>query len=153
MLLQQTPLEGDLSVSHWRLSCCCTLLVMADSARCLPDAGGSVASYLTMSRGVGYSLGASGAVFGLFAVSVLCKLSFNFKKLLEAAILGQFVVKQVLQVLNPTCPPCWTQHASPCFQTCLEMSVFCSKWWCPWNSLWWLPVLTGHLSRASSCLP
>ena len=55
-------------------------------------AGGSVASYFTMSRHVGYSLGASGAVFGLFAVSVLCKLSFNLKKLLEAAILGQFVV-------------------------------------------------------------
>ena len=60
-------------------------------------AGGSVASYLTM-RHAGYSLGASGAVFGLFAVSVLCKLSFNLKKLLEAAILGQFVIKQVLQV-------------------------------------------------------
>ncbi len=56
-----------------------------------------------MSRHVGYSLGASGAVFGLFAVSVLCKLSFNFKKLLEAAILGQFVVKQVLQVCYIVC--------------------------------------------------
>lgn len=80
------------------------VLSWTDSARCLPAAGGSVASYLTMSRGVGYSLGASGAVFGLFAVSVLCKLSFNFKKLLEAAILGQFVVKQVLQVLHSMCP-------------------------------------------------
>ncbi|KAK9866699.1 hypothetical protein WJX84_001104 [Apatococcus fuscideae] len=65
----------------------------------LSAVGGSVASYLTM-RHAGYSLGASGAVFGLFAVSVLCKLSFNLKKLLEAAILGQFVVKQVLQEVS-----------------------------------------------------
>ena len=44
------------------------------------------------------SLGASGAVFGLFAVSVLVKISFNLKKLIECGILGQFVIKQLLQV-------------------------------------------------------
>lgn len=42
------------------------------------------------------SLGASGAVFGLFAVSVLLKLSFDWRKMLEAGILGTFVVKQFL---------------------------------------------------------
>ena len=44
------------------------------------------------------SLGASGAVFGLFTVSVLLKLSFNFRKLLECVVLGQFVIQQLIQV-------------------------------------------------------
>ena len=42
------------------------------------------------------SLGASGAVFGLFAVSVLVKLSWNWRRLLEVVILGQFVVDRFL---------------------------------------------------------
>ena len=60
-------------------------------------AGASVASYLLQPQAT-ISLGASGAVFGLFAVSVLVKLSFNLKKLIECGILGQFVIKQLLQV-------------------------------------------------------
>lgn len=60
-------------------------------------AGASVASYLLQPK-ASISLGASGAVFGLFAVSVLCKISFNLKKLIECGILGQFVIKQLLQV-------------------------------------------------------
>merc|ERR1719379_582347 len=56
--------------------------------------GGAVASLLLSSKHA-VSLGASGAVFGLFAVSVLVKLSFNPKKLIESAILGQFVYQQV----------------------------------------------------------
>lgn len=63
-------------------------------------AGASVASYLLQPKAT-ISLGASGAVFGLFAVSVLVKLSFNLKKLIECGILGQFVIKQLLQVSAP----------------------------------------------------
>lgn len=58
--------------------------------------GASIASYLLQPKAT-ISLGASGAVFGLFAVSVLVKLSFNLKKLIECGILGQFVIKQLLQ--------------------------------------------------------
>ncbi|PNW71689.1 hypothetical protein CHLRE_16g664801v5 [Chlamydomonas reinhardtii] len=43
------------------------------------------------------SVGASGAIFGLFAVSVATRLRWNLKQLLEAAVLGQFVVRQVLE--------------------------------------------------------
>lgn len=60
-------------------------------------AGASVASYILQPK-ASISLGASGAVFGLFAVSVLCKISFNLKKLIECGILGQFVIQQLLQV-------------------------------------------------------
>lgn len=45
-----------------------------------------------------FSVGASGAVFGLFAVAVMVKMmkGFSFRKLLEAGILGQFVVEKLL---------------------------------------------------------
>jgi len=42
------------------------------------------------------SLGASGAVFGLFSVTVLTKLTPDPRRLIEAAVLGQFVLKQLL---------------------------------------------------------
>ncbi len=42
------------------------------------------------------SLGASGAVFGLFAVSVLIRLRWSWRSILEVLILGQFVVQRVL---------------------------------------------------------
>lgn len=37
------------------------------------------------------SLGASGSVFGLFAVSVLVRFRWNIFRLIEAVVLGQFV--------------------------------------------------------------
>jgi membrane associated rhomboid family serine protease len=45
------------------------------------------------------SIGASGAVFGLFAVSTLAKVSWNeildWRKLVEMAVLGEFVFRQI----------------------------------------------------------
>ena len=52
-------------------------------------------SWLLLPAGV-VSLGASGAVFGLFAVSVLIRLQWSWRRLVEVLILGQFVVSQVL---------------------------------------------------------
>jgi membrane associated rhomboid family serine protease len=78
------------------------------SARCasaiLSSAGAAAAAVLlqpAVVRGaVTVSLGASGAIFGLFAVSVLTRLSWDPRKLLEGLILGNFVVRQVGNVLN-----------------------------------------------------
>ena len=61
--------------------------------------GGNLAGYWFYPK-TSVSLGASGAVFGLFTVSLLVRISWNWKKLLEMGILGQFVVKQVLQEVN-----------------------------------------------------
>ena len=68
--------------------------------------GASIASQLLLPAHAGgatvVSLGASGAVFGLFAVSVLVKLSWDWRKLLESAILGTFVVDRVWSELAVT---------------------------------------------------
>lgn len=52
-------------------------------------------SWLLQPTGI-VSLGASGAVFGLFAVSVLIRLQWSWRRWVEVLILGQFVVSQVL---------------------------------------------------------
>ena len=61
----------------------------------------NVASVLLLGHGAGgatmVSLGASGAVFGLFTVATLAKISFNWKRLLESVILGNFVVERLWQ--------------------------------------------------------
>ena len=64
---------------------------------CLKLAGASVASFFLASRST-VSLGASGAVFGLFSMAVLSKFRLHPKKLMECAVLGQFVIKQLVQV-------------------------------------------------------
>lgn len=62
--------------------------------------GAAAASFFTTPAvwkgAVTVSVGASGAIFGLFAVSVLTRLKMDLRRLLEAAILGNFVVRQVL---------------------------------------------------------
>lgn len=58
-------------------------------------AGANLVSWLVLPRTV-VSVGASGAVFGLFAVSVLVKMSWNWRKILEFFILGQFVLEKVM---------------------------------------------------------
>lgn len=45
----------------------------------------------------GTLVGASGAVFGLFIVSVLIRLKLEWRRLLEVLVLGQFVVAQVME--------------------------------------------------------
>ena len=62
--------------------------------------GGNLTSYLSAPATRTLSLGASSAVFGLFMVGVLAKLRPSAKRLLEAVILGSFVVKQVLQEVS-----------------------------------------------------
>ncbi|KAL6761309.1 rhomboid-domain-containing protein [Haematococcus lacustris] len=84
------------------------LLVFGRFVEDTEGAGGVVAVYLLCGLGAGLasfllssratvSVGASGAIFGLFATSVLLRLtSFNWRRLLESLVLGQFVVQQVL---------------------------------------------------------
>lgn len=65
---------------------------------CLTAAGAALASAWLTPSGAGavVSVGASGAVFGMFAVAVLTRLSRDPRRLLEFFVLGQFVVGQVL---------------------------------------------------------
>ncbi|MEW5311717.1 MAG: hypothetical protein WDW38_003405 [Sanguina aurantia] len=66
--------------------------------------GAAIASFLltpAWSNGhMTVSVGASGAIFGLFIVSVLSRLKWGLRPLVEAAILGQFVVQQVGQEMK-----------------------------------------------------
>ena len=59
----------------------------------------SLASFVVLSSRT-VSIGASGAVFGLFAVSMLANLPFDeligdWRKLVEVAVLGEFVLRQM----------------------------------------------------------
>ncbi|KAF3783868.1 Rhomboid-like protein 11 [Nymphaea thermarum] len=62
----------------------------------LTGAGANLVSWLVLPRNA-VSIGASGAVFGLFAISVLVKMRWDWRKILEVLILGQFVLKKVME--------------------------------------------------------
>lgn len=62
----------------------------------LTGAGANLVSWLLLPRAA-VSVGASGAVFGLFAISVLVKMSWDWRKILEVLILGQFVIDKVME--------------------------------------------------------
>ncbi|KAJ4818327.1 Rhomboid family protein [Rhynchospora pubera] len=62
----------------------------------LTGVGANLVSWLILPRS-SVSLGASGAVFGLFAISVLVKMSWDWRKIIEVLILGQFVIDKVME--------------------------------------------------------
>ncbi|KAI3992680.1 hypothetical protein MKX01_008002 [Papaver californicum] len=62
----------------------------------LTGVGANLVSWLVLPRNA-VSLGASGAVFGLFAISVLVKMCWDWRKILEVLILGQFVIEKVME--------------------------------------------------------
>ncbi|XP_026423606.1 rhomboid-like protein 11, chloroplastic [Papaver somniferum] len=62
----------------------------------LTGLGANLVSWLVLPRNA-VSLGASGAVFGLFAISVLVKMCWDWRKILEVLILGQFVIEKVME--------------------------------------------------------
>ncbi|KAG2699728.1 hypothetical protein I3843_07G203000 [Carya illinoinensis] len=62
----------------------------------LTGVGANLVSWLILPRNA-VSVGASGAVFGLFAISVLVKMSWDWRKILEVLILGQFVIERVME--------------------------------------------------------
>ncbi|XP_059460638.1 rhomboid-like protein 11, chloroplastic [Corylus avellana] len=62
----------------------------------LTGVGANLVSWLVLPRNA-VSVGASGAVFGLFTISVLVKMSWDWRKILEVLILGQFVIDKVME--------------------------------------------------------
>jgi membrane associated rhomboid family serine protease len=62
----------------------------------LTAAGAALASVFLTPGGPIVSVGASGAVFGLFSIAVLTRFSPDPRRLLEFVVFGQFVVQQVL---------------------------------------------------------
>ncbi|KAI9106494.1 hypothetical protein K1719_022022 [Acacia pycnantha] len=62
----------------------------------LTGVGANLVSWLVLPRSA-VSIGASGAVFGLFTISVLVKISWDWRKILEVLILGQFVIEKVME--------------------------------------------------------
>lgn len=62
----------------------------------LTGVGANLVSWLVLPTNA-VSIGASGAVFGLFTISVLVKMSWDWRKILEVLILGQFVIDKVME--------------------------------------------------------
>lgn len=77
----------------------------------ITGAGANVVSWLVLPRTV-VSVGASGAVFGLFAVSVLVKMSWSWRKILEFFILGQFVLEKVMEAAQASALMAGQAHRS-----------------------------------------
>ncbi|KAI5056438.1 hypothetical protein GOP47_0028256 [Adiantum capillus-veneris] len=77
----------------------------------ITGAGANIVSWLVLPRNV-VSVGASGAVFGLFAVSVLVKMSWNWRKILEFFILGQFVLEKVMEAAQASAQMAGQAHRS-----------------------------------------
>ncbi|XP_006394819.2 rhomboid-like protein 11, chloroplastic isoform X2 [Eutrema salsugineum] len=78
--------------------------------------GANLVSWLVLPRNV-VSVGASGAVFGLFAISVLVKMSWDWRKILEVLILGQFVVERVLEAAQASAGLSGTIYGGHSLQT------------------------------------
>lgn len=64
--------------------------------------GASLFSLLLHSPGAGGSVGASGAVFGLFVVATFVKFKPGWRSALETLILGQFTIMQVYSEIGAT---------------------------------------------------
>ncbi|XP_021655215.2 rhomboid-like protein 11, chloroplastic isoform X1 [Hevea brasiliensis] len=99
----------------------------------LTGVGANLVSWLVLPRNA-VSVGASGAVFGLFAISVLVKITWDWRKILEVLILGQFVIEKVL-ILGVT-----GNGGSPSFSGIVrhftwrlpyaECQSYCTSIWC-----------------------
>ncbi|GLT85409.1 hypothetical protein SLE2022_035990 [Rubroshorea leprosula] len=72
--------------------------------------GANIVSWLVLPRNA-VSVGASGAVFGLFAISVLVKMSWDWRKILEVLILGQFVIEKVMEAAQASTGLSGTSYA------------------------------------------
>ncbi|XP_021894862.1 rhomboid-like protein 11, chloroplastic isoform X3 [Carica papaya] len=78
--------------------------------------GANIISWLILPRNA-VSVGASGAVFGLFAMSVLVKMSWDWRKILEVLILGQFVIERVMEAAQASAGLSSTLQGSSALQS------------------------------------
>lgn len=78
--------------------------------------GANLVSWLVLPRNA-VSVGASGAVFGLFAISVLVKMSWDWRKILEVLILGQFVIERVMEAAQASAGVSGTIYGGYSLQT------------------------------------
>ncbi|CAJ1972315.1 unnamed protein product [Sphenostylis stenocarpa] len=82
----------------------------------LTGVGANLVSWLVLPRN-SVSVGASGAVFGLFTISVLVKMSWDWRKILEVLILGQFVVEKVMEAAQASTSLSGTFHGGHSLQS------------------------------------
>ncbi|XP_014503587.1 rhomboid-like protein 11, chloroplastic [Vigna radiata var. radiata] len=82
----------------------------------LTGVGANLVSWLVLPRNT-VSVGASGAVFGLFTISVLVKMSWDWRKILEVLILGQFVIEKVMEAAQASTSLSGTFHGGYTLQS------------------------------------